>query len=85
MLDDQVPRVAAHTCAAITNFFEGTNEHIASANLEVFLNKLFLCIENGISILKENAVTAIAAVAEAADQHFVPFLGNTMAKLSELL
>lgn len=30
MLDDSVPRVQAHTCAALTNFLEGTSKEIAS-------------------------------------------------------
>ena len=28
MLEDPVPRVQAHACAALTNFFEGTSEEI---------------------------------------------------------
>jgi hypothetical protein len=29
MLDDPVPRVQAHACAALTNFLEGTEEEVA--------------------------------------------------------
>ena len=30
MLNDPVPRVQAHACAALTNFFEGTEEEVAA-------------------------------------------------------
>jgi hypothetical protein len=69
-LDDPVPRVQAHACAALTNFFEGTSEDIAVNYIENTLPKLSNLMSNGISIIKENAVTALASLAEAAKNHF---------------
>ena len=73
MLDDVVPRVQAHACAALTNFLEGTSEEIACNYIEAMMMKLCNLIQNGISIIKENAVTALASLAEAAKQRFAPF------------
>jgi hypothetical protein len=37
------------------------------------MSKLCNLINTGISIIKENAVTALASLAEAAKSHFAPF------------
>ena len=34
-LDDPIPRVAAHSCAALTNFMEGANEEMTLPYLQV--------------------------------------------------
>ena len=73
MLSDPVPRVQAHTCAALTNFFEGTSEEIACQYIEAALPKLSALIQTGISIIKENAVTALASLAEASKNKFDPY------------
>jgi hypothetical protein len=73
MLDDPVPRVQAHACAALTNFLEGTSENIASQYIAAMMQKLCNLISVGISIIKENAVTALASLAEASKEHFEPY------------
>jgi hypothetical protein len=73
VLDDPVPRVQAHACAAMTNFFEGTDENIIVQYVGVIMPKLCNLIQIGISIIKENAVTALASLAEAAKEQFVQF------------
>jgi importin-5 len=73
MLDDSVPRVQAHACAAMTNFLEGTSEPIAAQYIQSMMGKLCSLIESGISIIKENAVTALASLAEASKSHFEPY------------
>ena len=40
MLDDPVPRVQAHACAALTNFLEGANETIVNPYIQVMMQKL---------------------------------------------
>mmetsp|Transcript_22205 Transcript_22205/g.16611 ORF Transcript_22205/g.16611 Transcript_22205/m.16611 type:complete len:91 (+) Transcript_22205:1282-1554(+) len=40
MLDDPVPRVQAHACAALTNFFEGSNEEIVKDHIALIVQKL---------------------------------------------
>jgi hypothetical protein len=39
-LDDEVPRVQAHACAAITNFFEHASAEIVRPHTETVCNKL---------------------------------------------
>lgn len=52
---------------------EGTDENIAAQYIESALPKLSHLIQTGISIIKENAVTALASLAEAAKDHFAPY------------
>ena len=40
MLDDPIPRVQAHACAAMTNFFEGTSEEIIVNYIAAIMPKL---------------------------------------------
>jgi len=70
MLNDPVPRVQAHACAALTNFFEGCSEEIAAQYIKATLPRLSELIQTGISIIKENGVTALASLAEAAKSGF---------------
>lgn len=72
-MDDQVPRVAAHSCAALTNFFEHSTPEIVGPVTQNILAKIHGLIQNGISMVKENAVTCMATVAEAIEQEFGPY------------
>jgi len=73
MLDDPVPRVQAHACAALTNFLEGSSENISKNYIQPIIQKLSVLINTGISIIKENGVTALASLAESSKEHFEPF------------
>jgi importin-5 len=72
-LDDPVPRVQSHCCAALTNFFEGLNDEIAPVYVKPIMAKLSILITNGISIIKENGITALASLAEACKEKFNPY------------
>jgi hypothetical protein len=78
MLSDPVPRVQAHACAALTNFFEGTSEEISQQYIAATIPKLSNLIQNGISIIKENAVTALASLAESAKESFNPYFEEAL-------
>lgn len=73
-LDDQVPRVAAHCASAITNFMDGASQELVMPHMVSLSQKLGVMMKQGISIQKENSVTAFAssavAVKENFDQHF---------------
>ena len=60
LLEDPVPRVSAHCCSAITNFMDGASEELVLPHLENISKKLGVLMKNGISIQKENSVTAFA-------------------------
>jgi importin-5 len=42
-------------------------------------------IQNGISIIKENAVTALASLAEAAKENFIPYFDQCLSFLCQYL
>jgi vesicle coat complex subunit len=44
-LSDPVPRVVSHSCAALTNFLENTDEEVAVNFIEVLLPKLFQVVD----------------------------------------
>jgi hypothetical protein len=85
MLDDPVPRVVAHTCACLTNFLEGTSEDTAAQYIQPLTEKLTNLMQTGISLIKENAVTALASLAEAAKTKFDPFFQQTLQFLCTFL
>ena len=80
-LDDPVPRVVSHACAAFTNFFENAAEEQVLPYMQIISQKLCALIKDGISIVKENAVSALATVAEKAGANFIPFFNDTIAFL----
>ena len=80
-IDDSVPRVQSHACAALTNFLEHVSTDIAMEVSPILLPKLIKIIREGISLSKENAMTCISSIAESAKQQFalyynelIPFL-----------
>jgi hypothetical protein len=73
LLNDPVPRVVSHAAAALTNFVEGMNLEQFKPYIQQLLSKLCSLLvnnESNISIVKENAIAAIAASSEAAGQEF---------------
>jgi len=77
-LDDQVPRVQAHACAALTNFMEGATEEIVVPYLQQLSQKFCSLIQSGISLVKENAATALASTVEQGKTAFVPYFKETL-------
>lgn len=84
-LDDSVPRVASHACAALTNFAEGADAEILLPYQQGLAQKLLLLIKNNISICKENAATALASVVEMTKEAFVPYFKETLQMLIQIL
>lgn len=84
-LYDPIPRVQSHAAAAITNFVEGMEREALKNYLTPIMEKCFELAQTGISICKENAISAIAATAEAAGDLFKPFFPNAVPVLFELL
>jgi len=80
-LSDPVVRVQAHACAAFSNFFENVNRDVGNQSAATILPILIEFIKTGSSILKENAVTAISAIAEACDTEFKPYYPEVMQML----
>lgn len=72
-LKDGVQRVVAHTLAAMTNFIEGSKKAHVSGKIKDILIPCLDFLKEGISLVKENAMSTIAALAEAANFEFTEF------------
>lgn len=68
----------SHACAALTNFMEGHTGTLSQPELQLLSQKLLTLTQNGISLVKENAVTALASTVEQAKESFVPFFKETL-------
>jgi hypothetical protein len=69
----------------LTNFFEGTSEEIIVFYIQDIMPKLCQLIQTGISIIKENAVTALASLAEAAKANFGAYFNECIGFLCNYL
>jgi hypothetical protein len=84
-LADQVPRVSAHCCSAITNFMDGADEELVLPHFQELSQKLGQHITKGISIQKENGVTAFASSAVAIKDKFDGFFSEAVGMLLTVL
>lgn len=75
--NDQVPRVLAHALAALTNFLEGSSKGGVEGYVTAILEPCLNFIDTGISLVKENSISTIAALAEAAKEDFIPYWQKT--------
>ena len=84
-LEDPVPRVSAHCCSAITNFMDGAKEDLVMPHFADLSAKLGKLMQDGISIQKENSVTAFASSAVAIKEKFDQYFGETLDLLLKCL
>ena len=77
-LDDSVPRVQAHACACITNFCENATKDMLFPHLQIMSPKLGQLIQNGISITKEGATSALGKFVEKIGEGFIPHFTETI-------
>ena len=69
----------------MTNFLESCDEEIIKEHLNELVNALVTMIREGISIVKQNGVTALASLAEAAKTTFIPFYEQTINFLCDMM
>lgn len=84
-LDDKYPRLQAHMAACLTNFLEGATDDIVEEYIEDMVMKCLNLIKNGTTLCKENAVTCLATVAEAAEEGFENFFEPTITEVAPFL
>ena len=77
-IDDQVPRVSAHSCSAISNFSEGSSDDQLFPYLDQLSKKCANLMQNGISLQKEHSVTALATTIVQLKEKFDPHFGETI-------
>eukprot|EP00012_Vannella_robusta_P014021 CAMPEP_0206211088 /NCGR_PEP_ID=MMETSP0166-20121206/17930_1 /ASSEMBLY_ACC=CAM_ASM_000260 /TAXON_ID=95228 /ORGANISM="Vannella robusta, Strain DIVA3 518/3/11/1/6" /LENGTH=771 /DNA_ID=CAMNT_0053632877 /DNA_START=804 /DNA_END=3116 /DNA_ORIENTATION=- len=78
MDDENNPRVQSHAAAAIINFCDHCEPKIMEPFLPVLLQKLDQLLKQGKMIVLEQAITAVAAIADCVKEKFTPFYDNFM-------
>jgi len=68
-LEDENPHVVAHACSSLTNFMEGALVDVSTLYADKFLPKLFEKLQLT-GVVAQHAMTAIAALADSAKEHF---------------
>ena len=84
-MDDTCKRVQAHAAAAIINFCEHCARSTLKQYLPELLNKLMILLQGNVRRVAEQAVTAIASVADVAEADFVPYYSSFMPGLKKIL
>ena len=84
-MNDGCKRVQAHAAAAIINFCEHCSRSVLKGYLPELLNKLMLLLQRNVRRVAEQAVTAIASVADVAESDFTPYYSWFMPGLKNIL
>eukprot|EP00283_Hemiselmis_rufescens_P008937 CAMPEP_0173432074 /NCGR_PEP_ID=MMETSP1357-20121228/9999_1 /TAXON_ID=77926 /ORGANISM="Hemiselmis rufescens, Strain PCC563" /LENGTH=1081 /DNA_ID=CAMNT_0014396625 /DNA_START=122 /DNA_END=3364 /DNA_ORIENTATION=+ len=85
MDDVENHRVQSHSAAAIINFTENCSKTIMLPYLEPLLGKLVSLLLGGQRIVQEQAITAIASVADCVEDHFAVYYARIMPTLKQML
>ena len=85
VMDDGCNRVQAHAAAAVINFCEHCDRKILQPYLQGLLTKLHGLLLRDVRRVQEQAVTAVASVADVAEDYFAPFYDAFMPGLKGLL
>ncbi|KAF6254101.1 armadillo-type protein [Scenedesmus sp. NREL 46B-D3] len=72
------PRVQAHAAAAVVNFSEGCEADTMAPHLDDLIAKLLTLLQQGKKIVQEGALTALASVADCAQEQFVRYYDAVM-------
>ena len=84
-MDDGCARVQAHAAAAVINFCEHCTQSTLDAYLQPLLGKLLELLQRGVRRVCEQAVTAIASVADVAEDKFAPYYASFIPGLKGIL
>lgn len=79
------PRVQSHAAAAVINFCDEATPAVIAPYLDALLGKLQGLLHSPHRITQEQAVTAIAAVADSAETQFVKYYDWFMPRLKQVL
>ena len=86
VMDDVAnPRVQSHAAAAVINFTENCKKEVLDPYLQGLLGKLGQLLGGGIRIVQEQAMTAIASVADCVGEGFAAFYPAIMPVLKNML
>lgn len=79
------PRVQSHAAAAVINFCDEASPAVISPYLDALLGKLQGLLQSHHRFIQEQAVTAIAAVADSAEGAFLKYYDWFMPRLKQVL
>lgn len=79
------PRVQSHAAAAVINFCDEASPAVISPYLDALLGKLQSLLQSHHRFTQEQAVTAIAAVADSAEGAFLKYYDWFMPRLKQVL
>eukprot|EP01104_Vermistella_antarctica_P004136 TRINITY_DN14645_c0_g1_i1.p1 TRINITY_DN14645_c0_g1~~TRINITY_DN14645_c0_g1_i1.p1 ORF type:complete len:1121 (+),score=317.63 TRINITY_DN14645_c0_g1_i1:83-3364(+) len=86
VMDDAAnPRVQAHAASAIVNYCRETKKSSLEPYLEPLLAKLAILLQTNIILVQEQAVAAVAAVAECVAEDFFKYYDQFMPFLTQVL
>ena len=84
-LKDSVPRVTSHILAAMSNLIEHTSAESLKQDITSIIEPCLSLLGSGIPIIKENALPAIASVAQIAEEDFIPHWHKTAETMLQIL
>lgn len=86
VMDDHAnPRIQAHASAAVVNFSENCSTEVMRPYMDALITKLMLLLQSGRKLVMEGALTALASVADCAQQEFVKYYDAVMPFLKNIL
>lgn len=85
LMGDAESRVAAHATAALVNFSESADQDDLAQYLDALLNALITLLQGGKRIVQEGALTAIASVADSANELFLKYYDHVMPLLKSIM
>lgn len=85
VMDDASPRVQSHAASALINFCERCQRETLAPYLEPLLAKLLVLLQRNVRHVQEQAVTAVASIADVAADDFAPFYDTFVPGLIAIL
>jgi len=85
MSDLNFPRVVAHAASSIINFCEGCDPELLGNYADGLLAKLFSLLGTGHKMVQEQAITAVAAIADCIKDKFTPYYDTFMPFMKRIL
>lgn len=85
--ESSVPRIQAHACSAMFNFVKECDEQLVAPYIETILMKLVSILSDnaGMIMVKEKAMTAIAAVSGAAPVTFEKYYSSVVPIIKQVI
>lgn len=85
LLNDNVPHVVSHCFAAITNLIEHVTKDQGMKYIDSLYEPILHWIQNGISLVRESAVTVLAVLAAACEEGFIPYWARAAEVVYDIL